>query len=992
MRKKVAALLWLSLCLQSYAQSPAPLPAAAADVAKAPVEKPEDVLARGQQIYAEQGARTALPVFEQALTLFRASGDRHGEALALGMMGNCYRQLGNLPKSLEMHRASLALKQDLGDKLEEGKTLNNIGLVYSQMAQYVTAVEYYLRAIKIFQELNQPKFEGAVHNNLGLAQHQMGEFQSSLAEFNRALDLYRDTNFDRGIGDAIGNIGLHYLDLGHFAEALKNYQDAFAVSERIKSDSAMSLDLGNMALCYSGLGQIDQALRAFDRAETLARDAGLKKEEADWQKGKGSALVQLGRYDAALAQFKNALETYEKATLQRELVDALGDLGQLHLVLGDSVSAEKDFQHALDISREISHPRGVMQSLVALGDIEAHHKRFTEAVVYYRQAIAKAQEVNEQTTLANGGIQLALAYRQLGKLDAAAGAAAQAEEVARATGAPSFVSGAEYALGEVTRARGALSESLRHFTVGEQALQGTFDAELNWRLAFARGQVLEQLKRDDEALAAYRRAISVIEDIRNQLSERRFRSGYIEDKYQVYVAIVELLLRLRRLDQAFEFAERLRARSFLDLLNAGVPVARSPEQIQRELALREEIRKLQKLVEVENSKVETEPKRTALGSYSAELAKAERAYQNFLDDLLPSDPAYAGARLERVLSGQDVQKMLSADTALIEYVIGENQITIFLLRAGKLQARAMPVKSEALRAKVELVNDLIGRGHGDEWRPAAHSLYQLLVQPVQQAGGLEGVKRLYLVPHGILHYVPFAVLPTSAETTRLLIEDYELAYLPAAAALATSRYPEKVAESALALAPAFSRLPYAQEEARTVAGAFPRHARLLLGTQATKPMFESLARHYKILHLATHGFFNRNNPLLSGVMLEPDASGEGQLEVHEILGLHLDAHLVTLSACETALGGGYFSDVPPGDDLVSLTRAFLFAGSSSVIATLWEVSDRSTMELMRDFYPRLRNMGRASALAAVQRQMRHSPGRFSHPYFWGAFVLVGQMD
>jgi CHAT domain-containing protein len=119
---------------------------------------------------------------------------------------------------------------------------------------------------------------------------------------------------------------------------------------------------------------------------------------------------------------------------------------------------------------------------------------------------------------------------------------------------------------------------------------------------------------------------------------------------------------------------------------------------------------------------------------------------------------------------------------------------------------------------------------------------------------------------------------------------------------------------------------------------------------------------------------------------------DGRLEVHEILGLRLHANLVTLSACDTALGGGYFADVPAGDDLVGLTRAFLFAGSSSVLASLWEVNDLSAVRLMSDFYGRVGRMNKAEALAEAQRNMRRRGGRFGHPYYWGAFVLVGRMD
>ena len=138
-------------------------------------------------------------------------------------------------------------------------------------------------------------------------------------------------------------------------------------------------------------------------------------------------------------------------------------------------------------------------------------------------------------------------------------------------------------------------------------------------------------------------------------------------------------------------------------------------------------------------------------------------------------------------------------------------------------------------------------------------------------------------------------------------------------------------------------------------------------------------------------YLNRAAPLLSALELEPDAENDGRLEVHEILQLKLKAQLVTLSACETALGSGYFTDVPAGDEFVGLTRAFLSAGARSVVASLWQVDDRSTMKLMERFY-RERASGdgdSASALAKAQREMSKTGGQYSHPYYWAPFVAVG---
>ena len=256
--------------------------------------------------------------------------------------------------------------------------------------------------------------------------------------------------------------------------------------------------------------------------------------------------------------------------------------------------------------------------------------------------------------------------------------------------------------------------------------------------------------------------------------------------------------------------------------------------------------------------------------------------------------------------------------------------------------------------------------------------------------------RLYVVPHGALTYLPFALLPRPT-TGRgdLLIDRYTVAYLPSAAALLRDSSGPDTARSLLAVAPSRGGLRHAPEEARAIHALFEPNARTLIGGEATESHFKQLAGDFRVLHLATHGYFNKASPLLSGLELEADRNDDGMLRVHEILDLPLHADLVTLSACDTALGSGYFAELPIGDEFVSLNRAFLAAGSASVMATLWQVDDRASVSLMKRFYGRLSEAGNdrnaAGALASAQRAMRRSP-QLAHPYYWAAYVVVGQND
>jgi len=166
-------------------------------------------------------------------------------------------------------------------------------------------------------------------------------------------------------------------------------------------------------------------------------------------------------------------------------------------------------------------------------------------------------------------------------------------------------------------------------------------------------------------------------------------------------------------------------------------------------------------------------------------------------------------------------------------------------------------------------------------------------------------------------------------------------------------------------------------------------ATLLVGTAATKSAVDAVADQYGVLHFATAGLLNRQNPLFSFLQLGPSSGEEGRLEVHDVFGMRLNASLVVLSACQTGVGAGALADVPAGDDWVGLVEAFHYAGARSVLATLWSVDDRATAGMMARFYAGLQaGESGATALAAAQRRAL-SVAMTDNPYFWAGFVLSG---
>jgi CHAT domain-containing protein len=271
---------------------------------------------------------------------------------------------------------------------------------------------------------------------------------------------------------------------------------------------------------------------------------------------------------------------------------------------------------------------------------------------------------------------------------------------------------------------------------------------------------------------------------------------------------------------------------------------------------------------------------------------------------------------------------------------------------------------------------------------AAQDLYRLLIDPLQP---YLVQPRLIIIPHQTLHYLPFAALLDEAQQP--LAARFTLSIAPSASSLDPSLRQTTTNEGHLL---AFGNpettataLPYAENEAKAIAALYPQ-ANLLIGPAASEASLrQDLAGAY-ILHFATHGTLDPLNPLFSALLLAATpgttpAEQDGRLEVQEVFNLDLhEANLVVLSACETALG-----EQSRGDELVGLSRAFLYAGSPVVVASLWPVEDEATSVLMTAFHRQIQaGVGPAAALTSAQAEVRRQE-KWAAPYYWAGFVVIG---
>jgi len=485
-----------------------------------------------------------------------------------------------------------------------------------------------------------------------------------------------------------------------------------------------------------------------------------------------------------------------------------------------------------------------------------------------------------------------------------------------------------------------------------------------------------ELGRTDEALAASREAVRHVEDIRADLGDSDLRSGYFEGKQGIYQQAVFLALQAQHPDEAFGLAERSRSRTFLDLLGSSTTLSKG-----RTRALVDEEVRLRARLSEAQAQAQEGPESPESDRSRAEIEALDRDYRAFLARVRKESLEQASLMVVEPVTLSEIQGLLPPEVTLLEYLVGDGGVVVWVVERERSTVVMLPGDRQSLITQVRKFRTAITKQApiGDV-QSQARALYRRLLEPARQE--IRGT-RVVIVPHGVLHYLPFGALRSA--NGRWLVQDLAVSTLPSASVL---RYLADKGTGASSQALVVGNpdlgaelaLPWAEREARMVGQREPGSTVLVRG-EATEAQVKKLLGGAGVVHLATHGELSEDDPLSSAMLLVPGAGEDGRLEVREVFGLDLHARLVVLSACETGLG-----KLSRGDELVGLQRAFLYAGTPAVVTTLWKVDDRATFELVRSFYGRLESAGPVEALRQAQLETMRA---FPHPYAWAAFGLTG---
>ncbi|PKN26886.1 MAG: hypothetical protein CVU64_16920 [Deltaproteobacteria bacterium HGW-Deltaproteobacteria-21] len=518
-------------------------------------------------------------------------------------------------------------------------------------------------------------------------------------------------------------------------------------------------------------------------------------------------------------------------------------------------------------------------------------------------------------------------------------------------------------IGRMDEAKRTLDAILRNVRIED-------NGELYWLTLFERGRVAEQQNNFIEAIRFYSRAIEVIERQRSTIHSEVNKIGFVGDKQTVYARLIALLSEQNRAAEAFDYVERSKSRALVDMLASRKEFAVQGLDPHRTKQLLAELDALEM-----GSRVQVE-------SGNPPGNTGARGLQIALQEIKRTSPDLSSLVTVSSAPVETLRSLVREGETLVEYYYQGNRMVVFVLNRDGL--RMLTQDATGMDQEIQRFRNDIQHVDTQAWQDSARTLYTRLWKPLE---GVLTVKRVILVPHGSLHYLPFASLLRADGSP--LIEHFHIRFLPSASILQFLR-PAMATQSPRLLilgnpdlGDAALDLHFAESEARAVSTLSP-DSRMMIRREASETNFRKASPSFERLHFATHGKFQAESPLESRLYLAKDGENDGMLTAGEIYTMSMDTDLVTLSACETGLG-----KVAGGDDVVGLTRGFLFAGSRSIVASLWSVDDQSTAELMRTFYENLTNMSKDKALSEAQIRIRKS---FPHPYFWAAFQLTGRAD
>lgn len=991
----------------------------------------ERLFAEGQRLVGQATAdslRQAIQKYQEARALWQAEGNRRGEAEALTAMGGPYAHLGQMGKALESLAAARALWHDLDDRRREAFTLNSIAFLHQFSDQREKALESFSQALLLWRTLGDRAEEADALSALGAEYYRLGEPTRAMDYINQALPLYRIVRDRRGQAIALNDTGLVYQSLGELQKALKFFNQALALHRNRRDARSEGIVLTNISLTYYSLGEPQLALQYLDQALQIRRAGGFRREEAHSLHNIGMIHHALGEPQKALEYLRQALQLQQSINHRRGEAYALTALSRVYLALGEKSKALEACHRALALFQTIGDKYGQASALDGMGGAYDELGETVKALDAYQQALALRRAITDRSGEASTRVGLARVERNLGNLNEARThietALTIVESQRRQLASP-----------DLRASFLASKENYYEFYVDllmrlhRQQPSAGYDAEALQAAERARARALLEIL--TEAHADIRQGVDPVllqheRDLRQRLNAKSERLAQIlsgqHTEEQKAVAEKEVSDLLRQY-QDVQMEIRVRSPRYAALTQ---PQPLGLKEIQQQVldadtmllvyALGEERSFLWAVMPTSITSFEL-PKRAEIET------AAQRVYELLMKKNETLDPD-AFARLSQMLLGPvadqlTAKRLVIVSDGALQYVpFGALPEPDVRPRTSGVRHQTSDFRDQSSEIRLQ-TSDFRGQASDlgrqppatSDQRPATN--YQPLIVKHEvvslPSASVLAVLRRELVGRQVAAKTVAVLADPVFETSdprvsRSVIRSSKSGIrnkIESQAPNTESKPPiaihrlraEALTRSARQVGlNGFPRLKYSRHEAEQIIALVTKGQGLkATDFTASKAMATSpTLRHYRVVHFATHGLLNSEQPELSGVVLslvdEQGRPQDGFLRLHDVYNLNLNADVVVLSACQTALGKSI-----KGEGLVGITRGFMYAGAARVVASLWEVEDVATARLMKRFYQEMLAKGQrpAAALRAAQVSLWEER-RWKSPYYWAGFIFQGE--
>ncbi len=975
--------------------------------------------------------RQAIERFKESLPKFQAARDLQGEILSLKRIGDIHRGFGEYQPALDFYRQALSLSQRAKHRSTESEALSEIGYVYVYLGANQEALKHCTKALSLSKEGSRG--EAQALNNLGEVHSWSGELQRALDHYGRALPIWTQIGDRRGQAQTYLYLGYTHSDLGQMREAFDFYNQALSIWQTVLDSKGQAMTLTALGRLYSRIGENQEALRFFEKAMKITKSIGDPMEEGNILSGLAYIDDQLGEKKKAINNYTQASTLFKSIGYSNGEAITLYDAGRAYFSLGDYPQALSHFQQALSISRRTGDRRVESLELREIGKVHDALGNKAKALDYYQRAISFWRSDKDFREMADTLNPIGHIYEERGQKDQALEYYEKALRLSRQ---------AEFRYGEATtllsiarvqrdsgklfEARQRAEEALRVLEsvrekVDSQDLRTSFFASVRQQYEFYI-DVLMRLHKDRPGEGFDAAAFDASERARARSLLETLTIARVGVRRSADPGLLQQELKLSK-----ELNDKAVQR--MNLKPGSLESDREAQNITKQIdELTWELREVEARIRTGSIEKTASLEAQPLG-LKAVQDRVVGVDTLLLEYSLGEEKSYLWAISKEAILSYELPKR-----AEIESLSRNVYDALTTNQTPQAQTTNQPqdvaARSEQLQSQINKLSDI-------------------LLAPVEKQ---LGTKRLLIVADGALQYIPFQILTKPADSSAAdsvrsgelmarqpLVNQHEIVNQSSASALAllmgdTDR-PKPSNSVAVFADPVFEsddprisshnststdtpatnelqtdaqralrdvgltvsgnkipRLRASQDEADAIMKAAPWGSGLkVLGFQAnrTRALSSDIAD-YRIVHFATHGLLNNEHPELSGIVLSLfDQKGQQQdgfLRLHDIYNLKLPVELVVLSACNTGLG----KDVK-GEGLIGLTRGFMYAGASSVVASLWKVDDEATAELMRLFYDYMLSEGLSPAAALRKAQMTMSQQkRWESPYYWAGFVIQGQ--